>query len=190
MRRMIIPMLLLMAALPLAGAVSDTHTITLQTVIPEDWAVVFPHALHIDNLFFAEDDIGENYKLISHSDVDAGVTSEDGESMRVVLLYYGNPAEKYSIELSVNSDSGFVSEDVKDEEHQFPVTISFEEPEIKPDDVFINISEDKTRAAVEIEPTGPISGLRVLDMVFSWDGEKILRPGNYKADIELSMVTR
>ena len=190
MKRLIVVLLILMTSMTVFAAVDDTHTVTLQTVIPEDWSVVFPHALHIGNLFFAQSGVGEYYTLLSHSDLDAGVSSEDGNSVRIALLYYGNPAETYRVELSAISDSGFVNEEAMDETRQFPITISFEVPEIIPDDVLIDISEDETRAAIEIEPNGPVSGLRVLDMVVSWDGNRFLRPGNYKADIELSMMAR
>lgn len=190
MKRLFSILLVLTIILPVSAAVDDTHTITLETVIPEDWAVTFPHALHLDKLFFAENKIGDSYSLLTHSDINAGIASEEGGSIRLMLLYYGNSAEPYDVVFSAGSDSGFVHADVKDEGHQFPIHIAFEVPEIIPDGVDIDINEDEDRTSLTIQPDGPISGLRVLDMVLSWDGTSNLHPGEYYADVELLLETR
>ena len=190
MKKLFIALVILAIALPVSAAVDDTHTITLETVIPEDWAVAFPHALHLDKLFFAERKIGDDYSLLAHSDIDAGISSGDGGSIRLMLLYYGNSADVYDVEFSAESDAGFVHEEFKDEAHQFPLDISFEVPEVIPDGVAIAINQNEDRAALTIQPNGPVSGLRVLDMILSWDGTKGLYPGDYYADVELLLETR
>ena len=190
MNKILLMIFILVIALPLSAAVDDTHTITLETEIPEDWAIEFPNALHLDKLFFAEINVGDDYSLLVHSDLDFGISRGGRETRRLVILFYGNPAQTYDVELTSRSDAGFVHEEMKDEGYQFPLNIEFQVPEFIPDGVGIEISEDKTRAFLTVDPNGPISGLRVLDMVFSWDGENILVPGVYNADVELLLETR
>ena len=190
MKKILLMIFILVIALPLSAAVDDTHTITLETEIPEDWAIEFPNALHLDKLFFAEINVGDDYTLLVHSDLDFGISRGGRETRRLVILFYGNPAQTYDVELASRSDAGFVHEEMKDEGYQFPLNIEFQVPEFIPDGVGIEISEDKTRAFLTVDPNGPISGLRVLDMVFSWDGENILVPGVYNADVELLLETR
>ena len=182
-------LILIMMIASLSLSAETENELVLMTDIPEDYAVEFPDAKHIDHLYFSTDDAPTERNLVRTPTIDVGATERGGDGYyELSLFYYGNLSSVYDVVLSAESYEGFTPASTSSGSETIPLGIRFEVPDAKRDEIEVNINTDGS-AHLRIEPSGPMRGLEVLDMVFTWEVNEDAMPGEYMADVYLKMET-
>ena len=186
MKRAFILLFLTFIVLEIASA----DYLDVVTTVPEDFGIVFPEAIHLDRLYFAMANEEGELELITEPDIDAGILWGDTGSMEISLLYYGNLAEPYAVDVYTDVGDGFRLATEGFGTYIIPITPVFSMPELTEGVLAtVSLSEEEDSAALIIRPSGPIRGGRVLDLVLNWEGGRDLLPGDYVADISIALMS-
>lgn len=179
-------LILLVTIIAISSVLADSPVkLTLRASVPEDYGIIFPAGLRIDNLVLSlKGENEENFELLGDGSYYAGSISDYPDGLRFRLLYYGNSATPYDVVLSVEAMSGWRKEFGDNEE--MPIYIYFEELISSPDGVFVSFIDD-TNVRLVIDRIGPQRGLEVLDLVVSWDESLTAAQGEYAADLNFSV---
>lgn len=164
--------------------------VDVNLTIPEDYGIDFPSALHLDRLYFAVEGENGNLELLTESDLNIGVATSTFGSVNLCLLYYGNLANPYAVQLVVDAGEGFILLDSTQAEFTIPISPVVSQPQLTnltATDVLLSAEENK--ADLVINPIGPIQGERVVDIALNWNGGRELLPGLYTADVSMMLIS-
>ena len=136
MKRVFVLLILIVSALNLYSTDINSQELILETVVPENYGIHVPdEALSLDQFLFEfSTEVGTN-ELLTDSHFSIG-NFDDVSMLSFTLIYYGNLSRDYNVIVKANSQNGFVNTN-GDSDVSIPVTISYSEPEEKPDDIKI-----------------------------------------------------
>lgn len=166
------------------------ENVDVTVMVPEDYGIDFPSALHIDRLYFAMENEQGDLELLTESDIDVGIVYSSFGTVNLSLLYYGNLSQPYSVQLAVNAGDGFRLEDNELGVFLIPISPVLSLPHLtnlSASDVILSAEENK--ADLIINPVGPIQGDRVVDIALNWNGGRDLLPGLYTAEVSMTLIS-
>lgn len=178
--------LILLSMFSMVGAQPE-KSLTLKTIIPEDYGITVPDVLKLDRLVFAIRLEDGNTSLVERNLIDTGISNEGDNSMEIVLLYYGNLETPYDVYLRVDPGLGFVCEDGPSYAPTFPVHVALSQPEEFMDNAELDVYDDGF-ARLTVLPNGPIRGEEAVLVSLGWDAGRNMPPGKYSAEIWLSLL--
>lgn len=185
MKRIIFSILLLFVIV--FSIFAEGKTLQISTTVPEDFGVVFPEeALRLDRLVLAmEASSGDRSFLKEDGNIDAGSIEEHPDGITLKFFYYGNLSYPYSVIVKADSGSGFLH-DVNDETETIPMNTSFIEPAVVPVGVSLDIYDSNT-VGLTVSQKGAVSAMEVLNLRIAWDNTPDFLPGEYIADLSLTL---
>ena len=188
MKRVFVLLILIVSALNLYSTDINSQELILETVVPENYGIHVPdEALSLDQFLFEfSTEVGTN-ELLTDSHFSIG-NFDDVSMLSFTLIYYGNLSRDYNVIVKANSQNGFVNTN-GDSDVSIPVTISYSEPEEKPDDIKITDDEEYGICSIVIPPAGPRRGVEVVDLNISWDSQRDLLPGNYELALNIELLS-
>lgn len=186
MKKIFLILICILIVLPITSEDMD-----VKLMIPEDYGIEFPSGLHLDRLYFAIENPSGDLEILSESDIDLGYAYNTNGVVTIILLYYGNLSEPYSVAIVVDPGDGFKFSDPALGTFTIPITPSFSIPESIEETlsgrIFLNSNEN--RAELIVNPAGPINGERVANIMLNWTGGRDLLPGSYLAEISMALVS-
>ena len=171
-------------------AAEDTRALTVSTVVPVDYGVVFPaDGLRLDRLYLALEAAGgdRNYLTTDDTTIHTGLITDHPDGMVFHFLFYGNLATTYQVMITADAGSGLVLQS-GDETFNIPVDVLFQEPEEEHENVLLEILDDAT-AVLQVDTSGAVSALDVLELKVKWDDSPEFIAGDYIADLSLELTT-
>lgn len=190
MRKTCITVAILLLILVNAFALEDSRSLSVSTVVPVDYGVVFPaDGLRLDRLYLALE-VGEgdrNYLTTDDTTINTGLITDHPDGMVFQFLFYGNLATTYQVMVSADAGSGLVLQN-GDETFNIPVDVLFQEPEEEHENVLLEILDDST-AVLQVDTSGAVSALDVLELKVKWDDSPEFIAGDYIADLSLELTT-
>lgn len=190
MRKTCITVAILLLILVNAFALEDSRSLSVSTVVPVDYGVVFPaDGLRLDRLYLALE-VGEgdrNYLTTDDTTINTGLITDHPDGMVFQFLFYGNLATTYQVMVSADAGSGLVLQN-GDETFNIPVDVLFQEPEEEHENVLLEILDDST-AVLQVDTSGAVSALDVLELKVKWDDSPEFIAGDYIADLSLELMT-
>lgn len=190
MRRLIISTVLTLVVLVGVFAAEDTRALTVSTVVPVDYGVVFPaDGLRLDRLYLALEAAGgdRNYLTTEDTTIHTGLITDHPDGMVFHFLFYGNLATTYQVMITADAGSGLVLQS-GDDTFTIPVDVSFQEPEEENDNVVLEILDGNT-AMLQVDTVGAVSALDVLELRVKWEDSPEIIAGDYMADLSLELTT-
>lgn len=190
MRRLIIAAIMTLVVLVGVFAVEDTRALTVSTVVPVDYGVVFPaDGLRLDRLYLALEAAGgdRNYLTTDDTTIHTGLITDHPDGMVFHFLFYGNLATTYHVMITADAGSGLVLQS-GDDTFTIPVDVSFQEPEEENDNVVLEILDGNT-AMLQVDTAGAVSALDVLELRVKWEDSPEIIAGDYMADLSLELTT-
>lgn len=190
MRRLIISTILTLVVLVGVFAAEDTRALTVSTVVPVDYGVVFPaDGLRLDRLYLALEAAGgdRNYLTTEDTTIHTGLITDHPDGMVFHFLFYGNLATTYQVMITADAGSGLVLQS-GDDTFTIPVDVSFQEPEEENDNVVLEILDGNT-AMLQVDTVGAVSALDVLELRVKWEDSPEIIAGDYMADLSLELTT-
>lgn len=190
MRKTCITVAILLLILVNAFALEDSRSLSVSTVVPVDYGVVFPaDGLRLDRLYLALETAGgdRNYLTTDDTTIHTGLISDHPDGMVFQFLFYGNLATTYQVMITADAGSGLVLQN-GDETFNIPVDVLFQEPEEEHENVLLEILDDST-AVLQVDTSGAVSALDVLELKVKWDDSPEFIAGNYIADLSLELTT-
>lgn len=190
MRRLIISTFLTLVVLVGVFAAEDTRTLTVSTIVPVDYGVVFPaDGLRLDRLYLALEAAGgdRNYLTTDDTTIHTGLITDHPDGMVFHFLFYGNLATTYQVMITADAGSGLVLQS-GDDTFTIPVDVSFQEPEEENDNVVLEILDGNT-AMLQVDTVGAVSALDVLELRVKWEDSPEIIAGDYMADLSLELTT-
>lgn len=190
MRRLIISTILTLVVLVGVFAAEDTRALTVSTVVPVDYGVVFPaDGLRLDRLYLALEAAGgdRNYLTTEDTTIHTGLITDHPDGMVFQFLFYGNLATTYQVMITADAGSGLVLQS-GDDTFTIPVDVSFQEPEEENDNVVLEILDGNT-AMLQVDTVGAVSALDVLELRVKWEDSPEIIAGDYMADLSLELTT-
>ena len=171
------------------SAVSFTlhaETLSISTVIPDDFGIQFPaDALMLDRFAFELWTADGNNGLVYSDRIDIDDYVEQDGSLSLVALYYGNLSYVYKVQLVAKCFSGWRNS-VSQQDTSIPIKVDII-PIVESDDVvFCSCMDDA--AFIEVLPAGPQRGIPVAEIELSWNDARDVVPGNYYANLCLEVV--
>lgn len=187
MKKILSVLILFLVFLSLS-AVGNDQTLILETVVPENYGINVPdHALHLDQFVFEfEGDRGIS-ELLTESRFSIG-NFESTRMQTFTLLFYGNLSTDYTVQISVDTEDGFVRQSGNNEA-SIPVSVFFEEADEKPEDITVVCDEEYAKAYVTIPPTGPRRGVEVVTLTLLWEEVRDLLPGEYEMAVDIELLS-
>lgn len=190
MRRLIIATIMTLVLLVGVFAAEDTRALTVSTVVPVDYGVVFPaDGLRLDRLYLALEAAGgdRNYLTTDDTTIHTGLITDHPDGMVFHFLFYGNLATTYQVMITADAGSGLVLQS-GDDTFTIPVYVSFQEPEEENDNVVLEILDGNT-AILQVDTVGAVSALDVLELRVKWEDSPEIIAGDYMADLSLELTT-
>lgn len=190
MRKTCITVAILLLILVNAFALEDSRSLSVSTVVPVDYGVVFPaDGLRLDRLYLALETAGgdRNYLTTDDTTIHTGLITDHPDGMVFQFLFYGNLATTYQVMITADAGSGLVLQS-GDETFNIPVDVSFQEPEEEHENVLLEILDDAT-AVLQVDTSGAVSALDVLELKVKWDDSPEFIAGDYIADLSLELTT-
>ena len=190
MRRLIIATIMTLVLLVGVFASEDTRALTVSTVVPVDYGVVFPaDGLRLDRLYLALEAAGgdRNYLTTDDTTIHTGLITDHPDGMVFQFLFYGNLATTYKVMITADAGSGLVLQS-GDDTFTIPVDVSFQEPEEENDNVILEILDGNT-AMLQVDTVGAVSALDVLELRVKWEDSPEIIAGDYMADLSLELTT-
>lgn len=190
MRKTCITVAILLLILVNAFALEDSRSLSVSTVVPVDYGVVFPaDGLRLDRLYLALETAGgdRNYLTTDDTTIHTGLISDHPDGMVFQFLFYGNLATTYQVMITADAGSGLVLQS-GDETFNIPVDVLFQEPEEEHENVLLEILDDST-AVLQVDTSGAVSALDVLELKVKWDDSPEFIAGDYIADLSLELMT-
>lgn len=190
MRRLIIATIMTLVVLVGVFAAEDTRALTVSTVVPVDYGVVFPaDGLRLDRLYLALEAAGgdRNYLTTDDTTIHTGLITDHPDGMVFHFLFYGNLATTYQVMITADAGSGLVLQS-GDDTFTIPVDVSFQEPEDENDNVVLEILDGNT-AILQVDTVGAVSALDVLELRVKWEDSPEIIAGDYMADLSLELTT-
>ena len=190
MRKTCITVAILLLILVNAFALEDSRSLSVSTVVPVDYGVVFPaDGLRLDRLYLALETAGgdRNYLTTDDTTIHTGLISDHPDGMVFQFLFYGNLATTYQVMITADAGSGLVLQS-GDETFNIPVDVFFQEPEEEHENVLLEILDDST-AVLQVDTSGAVSALDVLELKVKWDDSPEFIAGDYIADLSLELTT-
>ena len=168
MKRICILLFLIISVLNLHATDINSQELILETIVPENYGIHIPdEALSLDQFLFEfSTEAGANELL-----TDSRFSIENFEDVLMqsfTLIYYGNLSSDYNVRVKAGSENGFVNSNGINTA-SIPVSISYSEPEDKPEDIRITDDEEYGICSIVIPPAGPRRGVDVVDLNVSWD---------------------
>lgn len=190
MRKTCITVAILLLILVNAFALEDSRSLSVSTVVPVDYGVVFPaDGLRLDRLYLALE-VGEgdrNYLTTDDTTINTGLITDHPDGMVFQFLFYGNLATTYQVMVSADAGSGLVLQN-GDETFTIPVDVAFQAPEEENPDVVLEILDDTT-AMLQVDTLGAVSAMDVLELRVRWEDSPEFIAGDYIADLSLELTT-
>lgn len=190
MRRLIIAAIMTLVVLVGVFAAEDTRALTVSTVVPVDYGVVFPaDGLRLDRLYLALEAAGgdRNYLTTDDTTIHTGLITDHPDGMVFHFLFYGNLATTYQVMITADAGSGLVLQS-GDDTFTIPVDVSFQEPKEENDNVVLEILDGNT-AMLQVDTAGAVSALDVLELRVKWEDSPEIIAGDYMADLSLELTT-
>lgn len=190
MRRLIISTILTLVVLVGVFAAEDTRALTVSTIVPVDYGVVFPaDGLRLDRLYLALEASGgdRNYLTTDDTTIHTGLITDHPDGMVFHFLFYGNLATTYQVMITADAGSGLVLQS-GDDTFTIPVDVSFQEPEEENDNVVLEILDGNT-AMLQVDTAGAVSALDVLELRVKWENSPEIIAGDYMADLSFELTT-
>ena len=190
MRKTCITVAILLLILVNAFALEDSRSLSVSTVVPVDYGVVFPaDGLRLDRLYLALETAGgdRNYLTTDDTTIHTGLISDHPDGMVFQFLFYGNLATTYQVMITADAGSGLVLQS-GDETFNIPVDVSFQEPEEEHENVLLEILDDAT-VMLQVDTQGAVSALDVLELNVKWENSPDFIAGDYIADLSLELTT-
>ena len=190
MRKTCITVAILLLILVNAFALEDSRSLSVSTVVPVDYGVVFPaDGLRLDRLYLALETAGgdRNYLTTDDTTIHTGLISDHPDGMVFQFLFYGNLATTYQVMITADAGSGLVLQN-GDETFTIPVDVAFQAPEEENPDVVLEILDDTT-AMLQVDTLGAVSAMDVLELRVRWEDSPEFIAGDYIADLSLELTT-
>ena len=190
MRKITMTVTIMLLTLFAAVAAEDTKALTVSTVVPVDYGVVFPEdGLRLDRLYLAMEVAGgeTNYLTTDDTTIDTGLITEHPDGMVFHFLFYGNLATTYQVMITADAGGGLVLQG-GEEFFTIPVEVSFQEPEAEHENVLLEILDDAT-VMLQVDTQGAVSALDVLELNVKWENSPDFIAGDYIADLSLELTT-
>ena len=190
MRKTCITVAILLLILVNAFALEDSRSLSVSTVVPVDYGVVFPaDGLRLDRLYLALETAGgdRNYLTTDDTTIHTGLISDHPDGMVFQFLFYGNLATTYQVMITADAGSGLVLQS-GDETFNIPVDVLFQEPEEEHENVLLEILDD-AMVMLQVDTQGAVSALDVLELNVKWENSPDFIAGDYIADLSLELTT-
>ena len=185
-RRIVFLLLLSISIAALNSADMTKQELILETVVPENYGIHVPdEALSLDQFLFEFSTDNGTSELLTDSRFSIG-SFEDMNMQSFTLIYYGNLSSEYNVVIRADSLNGFINQD--SDGYSIPVSVSYSEPEDKPEDIRITDDEEYGVCSVIIPPAGPRRGVDVVNLEISWDEQRDLRPGTYEMALNIELL--
>lgn len=190
MRKACIMIIIILLIIADVFAAEESKSLVVSTVVPVDYGVAFPSdGLRLDRLYLALETAGgdRNYLTTDDTTIHTGLISDHPDGMVFQFLFYGNLATTYQVMITADAGSGLVLQS-GDETFNIPVDVLFQEPEEEHENVLLEILDDST-AVLQVDTSGAVSALDVLELKVKWDDSPEFIAGNYIADLSLELTT-
>lgn len=190
MRKAIVTVMIFLLIMANVFASEDTRSLTVSTIVPVDYGVVFPEdGLRLDRLYLAMEVAGgeTNYLTTDDTTINTGLITEHPDGMVFQFLFYGNLATTYQVMITADAGSGLVLQS-GDVPFTIPVEVSFQEPEDEHENVLLEILDDAT-VMLQVDTLGAVSALDVLELNVKWEDSPDFIAGDYIADLSLELTT-
>ena len=190
MRKACITITIILLIISDVFAAEESKSLAVSTIVPVDYGVAFPSdGLRLDRLYLALETAGgdRNYLTTDDTTIHTGLISDHPDGMVFQFLFYGNLATTYQVMITADAGSGLVLQS-GDETFNIPVDVSFQEPEEEIENVLLEILDDST-AVLQVDTSGAVSALDVLELKVKWDDSPEFIAGDYIADLSLELTT-
>ena len=190
MRKACIMIIIILLIIADVFAAEESKSLVVSTVVPVDYGVAFPSdGLRLDRLYLALETAGgdRNYLTTDDTTIHTGLISDHPDGMVFQFLFYGNLATTYQVMITADAGSGLVLQS-GDETFNIPVDVLFQEPEEEHENVLLEILDDAT-AVLQVDTSGAVSALDVLELKVKWDDSPEFIAGDYIADLSLELTT-
>ena len=190
MRKACIMIIIILLIIADVFAAEESKSLVVSTVVPVDYGVAFPSdGLRLDRLYLALETAGgdRNYLTTDDTTIHTGLISDHPDGMVFQFLFYGNLATTYQVMIPADAGSGLVLQS-GDETFNIPVDVLFQEPEEEHENVLLEILDDAT-AVLQVDTSGAVSALDVLELKVKWDDSPEFIAGDYIADLSLELTT-
>ena len=166
MKRICILLFLIISVLNLHATDINSQELILETIVPENYGIHVPdEALSLDQFLFEFSTESGTNELLTDSHFSIG-NFEDVSVQSFTLIYYGNLSSDYNVKVKAVSGNGFVNSSGSNMV-SIPVSISYSEPEDKPEDIRITDDEES----------------------ISWDSQRDILPGKYELALNIELLS-
>lgn len=190
MRKACITITIILLIITDVFAAEESKSLAVSTIVPVDYGVAFPSdGLRLDRLYLALETAGgdRNYLTTDDTTIHTGLITDHPDGMVFQFLFYGNLATTYQVMITADAGSGLVLQS-GDETFNIPVDVLFQEPEEEHENVLLEILDDST-AVLQVDTSGAVSALDVLELKVKWDDSPEFIAGDYIADLSLELMT-
>lgn len=190
MRKACITITIILLIITDVFAAEESKSLAVSTIVPVDYGVAFPSdGLRLDRLYLALETAGgdRNYLTTDDTTIHTGLISDHPDGMVFQFLFYGNLATTYQVMITADAGSGLVLQS-GDETFNIPVDVLFQEPEEEHENVLLEILDGST-AVLQVDTSGAVSALDVLELKVKWDDSPEFIAGDYIADLSLELMT-